>query len=194
MMGPSAEVEIAKMVLQLNNALLTTRLTVISSEAQVAEVEAALVLYEDRIEAMSAGGTDEVEPAQRTRTIIEVHTKLERADKAKDGLSGHMSSETIVVSKALLLVLESQSFQAVAAEIEGFMPGGYSRKEWEEGWAAIGCGRLSQMHGSEVPVLDWLSARESFSFGAGDTTVVVPGRTGKVQDDCSVGFGSQVSG
>ena len=68
MAGGSAEVDVAKMILQLRNTLLpTAKLNLLSSEAQVEEVEEALAVYEDRVEALSAGGVDECVPAQRFR-------------------------------------------------------------------------------------------------------------------------------
>ena len=124
MIGSAADVDIARMVLQLHNALLApSKLNLVSAEAQVAEVEDALEGYEDRVEAVSAGGSDECDPAIRVRTIIEVHAKFEKADKVKDLIGGGTAGEALGLSRPLVAVLESQSFKDVAASIGTFMEG-----------------------------------------------------------------------
>ena len=124
MIGSAADVDIARMVLQLHNALLApSKLNLVSAEAQVAEVEDALGVYEERLEALSAGGPDGCDPAMRVRTIIEVHAKFEKADKVKDLIGGGAAGESLGLSRPLVSVLESQSFKEVAASIETFMEG-----------------------------------------------------------------------
>ena len=95
----------------------------LSSEAQVEEVEGALAVYEDRVEALSAGGVDDCAPAQRCKKIMDIHTKFEKTDRVKDSGAGTTTGESLGLSKALVSVLESQSFQEVAAGIGNFLAG-----------------------------------------------------------------------
>ena len=127
LIGAAADADAVRLILQLNNALLPTRLTILSAEAQVAEVEDALEVHEDRIEGMGIGGPGEIDAAQRVRTIIEIHTKYERAEKGKDQQGGVAAGEVVGLNKTLVLLFESQAFQDIAVSIGSFMAGPIGR-------------------------------------------------------------------
>ena len=77
----------------------------------------------DVIEAIDSGGRSEVEPAQRTRMIIEGHAKMDRAGKEKDPQVGSPTNEMIGMQSTFAVPLESQDFMETAKSIEDFMSG-----------------------------------------------------------------------
>ena len=89
----------------------------------MARLEEALEPQMDVIEAISPGGRGEVEPAQRTRIIIEGHTKMVRAGKEKDPQAGSSTNEVISMQTSFAILLESQDFMETAESIEDFMKG-----------------------------------------------------------------------
>jgi hypothetical protein len=128
MMGESSDVDIVRMVIQLSNTLLKTNLTVLSSEAQMANLEEALEPQLDVIEAISPGGRSEVEPAQRTRIVIEGHMRMAKAGKEKDPQVGSSTNEMISMQASFAILVESQDFKETAESIEEFMRGPILRK------------------------------------------------------------------
>ena len=124
-------------------------------------MEEALAVYEDRVEAVSAGGTDDCYPAQRVRAIIEVHAKFEKADRVKDSVSGATTGEALSLNKALVVVLQSQAFLEVAASIEEIMAGSVSKNGKKREKPLDVDVFLRSMHDREVSFLDRLPARKS---------------------------------
>ena len=123
MMGSSSDTDIVRMILQLSNTMLKTNLMVLSAEAQVARVEEALGPQMDVIEAIGAGGREQVTPEQRTRLILEGYVKMEKAAKEKDPQGGASTSGMLGMQSTLAAVLESQDFKQTAASIGDFMSG-----------------------------------------------------------------------